>query len=210
MARSNSFAIDIDVRAVEALAGDIARINPLRLGQVGVRAVNEVAVRSEAKARQAIVAGVNISDVYAGDRMGVRLADDTARPEAVIYAPFRHTQLGRYDPKQLTKAVKHPERSKGDPSRGIRPGLKGGGVSVEVIRGVRKPIGNAFTMPLRNGNGVGVFTRKPGDAKYTTRLGPSVYQLFRVQADLLEDEIGMDLAMTVIGEAERAVLEVFA
>lgn len=203
------FSLDIDIRMVEGLADSLSRLTPERLGQVGLDAVNTVAVSTEEKARRNIGAGINMSDAYLRARMGVRQGTDASRPLAVIYAPYRHTPLGRYDPKQLVQPVKHPARSKGDPSRGIPAGSKGAGVSVEVRRGGRKAIAKGFLMPLANANGMGVFTRWPGQEKAKHRYGPSVYQLFRVQADALLEESGIDLQRAVIAEADRAIEESF-
>lgn len=208
MARRNAFGIEVNTRLVERLADDLAGVDATSLGASNLEAVNRVALRSEVKFRERINRGINLSDTYLRERMGVRPADNIAAPEAVIYAPFRHTQLGRYDPKQLTRPAQNSKRSKGDRSRGIAPGSRAAGVSVEVVRGARKTISNGFTMPLRNGNGIGVFTRRRGDAKYTTRLGPSVYQLMRVQVGELYEEVAIDLELEVLAEAERVLEKV--
>jgi len=208
MARRSAFDIQVDARLVERLADDLAGVDASTIGRATLEAVNRVALRTEVKFRDRITQGINLSDAYLRERMGVRPADNAAAPEAVIYAPFRHTQLGRYDPKQLTRPAQNRKRSKGDKSRGIPAGSRADGVSVEVVRGSRKTISNGFTMPLRNGNGIGVFTRRKGDAKYTTRLGPSVYQLMRVQVDELYEEVGIDLELEVLAEAERVLEKV--
>lgn len=201
--------IEIDVQALLRQADALARVTPARLGQVGLDAVNEVAPRMEKRARDAIGAGINLSDAYLSQRMGVRLGTDPTRPQAVIFAPFRQTPLGRYKPQQLVQQAKHPERAKGDRSRGIPAGKKQAGVSVEVRRGGRKDIQHGFLMPLKNGNGIGVFTRDRGGLRFQHRLGPSVYQLFRVQADLLADESSIALQLAVLAEADRVVGEIF-
>lgn len=201
--RRNSFGLEVDVRAVESLANGIARIDATRLGEAGMTAVNEVATRSEQKVRRDIAETINLSDTYLQERMSVRLADNPAAPEAVISAAFRHTNLGRYDPNVLMKPVRNRDRAKGDPARGIPKGMKAAGVSVEVVRGARKPIERGFVIPTSNGPIVA--TRNPGDPKYKTRLGPSVYQLARVQYDRLGDEIGIDLELTVLQETERVI-----
>lgn len=202
--------INIDMQEVLRAAGAFGRLDGPRLGLAGLNAVNEVAPRMESRVRDAISGSINLSDAYLRERMGVRLGRNPLRPEAVIFAPFRHTPLGRYEPRQLTQAVKHPKRSKGDKLRGIAAGQKSAGVSVEVRRGGRKAIKTGFVMPLRNGNGTGVFTRARGALRFQHRLGPSVYQLFRVQADLLAEETSVELQLAVLAEADRALEEVFA
>ena len=201
--------LTVDIRQVAGLADSLTKLDGPKLGSIGLAAVNEVAVRTEIAARRGIAQTINLSESYLIARLGVRRATDASRPEAVIFSPYTQTPLGRYDPKQLTKAVKNPARSKGDRSRGIAPGQKGAGISVEVTRGSRKPITNAFTMPLNNNNGTGVFTRVNGELKYQHRYGPSVYQLFRVQAVRLRDEITTDLQQSLISEAERVLEGVF-
>lgn len=210
---SRSALINIDLQQALRAADLLGKIEGRALGQVGIDAINQVLPVYERRAREAIVAGVNLGDPYVRPKMGVRPADNPARPEGSVYALAssrgdRRTPLGRYDPKQLTTAAKRPARAKGDKSRGIAAGRKAAGVSVQVIRGAAKPMPGAFLMPLRNGNGVGVFTRSRGDLRYQHRLGPSVYQLFRVQADLLAEESAVDLQLAVLNEAER-VMEAF-
>lgn len=198
--------IEVDVREVLDAAGVLERLGDTGFSEAGLRAVNQVAPVMERRAREAIVGGINVTDPYVRARMGVRLAEDALRPEAVVFAPFRVTPLGRYQPKQIMTAVTtRKRRSKGDPKRGIPPGMKSAGVSVEVTRGQRKPIPHGFIMPLRNNNGPGVFTRSHGELRYQHRLGPSVYQLFRVQADLLADEASTALQLAVVAEADRVL-----
>jgi hypothetical protein len=204
----SSFDVEVDVTALIPLADKLARIDAAAFGAGNLTAVNQVATRSEEKFRANITGPINLSDQYVRSKMGVRLADNAAQPEAVIYALGTQTQLGRFDPTQLTQAVKHPKRSKGDPRRGIAPGQKAAGVAVEVVRGTRKPITNGFLLPL-TGGGWGVFTRGKGDLKYQARLGPAVYQLARIQFDEHEEEVGIDLQLAVIGEAERVTDEAF-
>ena len=65
-------------------------------------------------------------------------------------------------------------------------------------------------MPLRNGNGMGVFTRDRGALRYQHRLGPAVYQLLRVQADRLYDDTQAALQLAVLTEAEAIVEKALA
>lgn len=210
MARPRRSFIVIDTQDILRQADAFGRLGAERLGQAGMRAINEVLPRTEQKAREAIVAGINLPEPYLRERMGIRSADNPTRPEGVIFARWRHAPLGRFSPQQLTAPVKHPDRAKGDRSRGIAKGQKAAGVSVEVRRGGRKAITNGFLMPLKNGNGIGVFTRDRGALRFQHRLGPSVYQLFRVQADLLAEETSIDLQLAVLAEAEREIEGVFA
>jgi len=159
-----------------------------------VRGVNEVLDRTYDTSRKRMNAGINLDDQYISRKLTVEHA--TTVPRGTITAAGDLTVLGRYSPKILLKPVKHPAKSKGDRSRGIPPGLKATGVSVQVSRGVAKPIEHGFLMPLRGGNGIGVFTRGT-DGKVRHRYGPSVYQLFRATVDELTPEIEDDLEATV-------------
>lgn len=201
-------------RALEILK----QVDPASQGVVIVRAVNEVTDRIYDTARSRMNAGINLTDEYLRENMEVRHATDNGRPRAVIAARFRATTLARYDAKQLVQPVKWTNdriasaghktgkwpgwtKRKGDEMRGIPPDMKQAGVSVEVTRGVRKPVlgAKAFLMPLKNGNGMGVFVRQgPGKKNYRHLYAPSVYQLFRTQVDAMFDDIGTDLAETVL------------
>lgn len=214
---ANQRLIEIDVAQISALANDMERIDPARLGAATLDAVNRTATQLEQTARDNIVRGVNLSDPYVRQRLRVEPATNAARVEAFVAATtykssrnYVGTPLGRYDPKQLVTAAANPKRAKGDRSRGIAPGMKQAGVSVEVLRGARKVVssGNSFTMPLKNGNGLGVFTRSAGQVKYKHRLGPSVYQLFRTQAGLLIDDVAEDLSNAVAEEAQKIMREI--
>lgn len=212
--------ISIDMQEALRAAGSLGEIDGERLGVAAVQAINEVVPRAERRSREAIVDGVNLADAYVRQRMGVRLAEDPARPEGAVYALAssrgdRRTPLGRYDPKQLTQPVKRPKRSKGDPKRGIPAGQKGAGIAVEVIRGRRETLPGGFVMPLRRGqtvggNGMGVFTRSRDGKVVKHRLGPSVYQLFTVQRERIFDESAADLQLAVLDEADRIATEAIA
>jgi hypothetical protein len=208
MATGGRFHVGIDVREIEALASRIGEIDPEALGQAGLRAVNQVTDRVYALSRQRMNAGINLSDAYLDEAMEVRHATDPLRPRATIAARFRATTLARYDARQLVQPNKKPQSGKGDSLRGIPKGLKQAGVSVEVTRGQRKPVlgTKAFLMPLKNGNGMGVFVREgAGKKNYRHLYAPSVYQLFRTQVDALFDDIGEDLTATVRSEVELEI-----
>lgn len=184
--------VTFDARQLVDIDEDLAEIDDA-INRGSVRAVNEVVDRTYDTARKRMNAGINLDDQYISRKLTVNHA--TAQPRATIVAAGDLTILGRYNPKILLKPVKHPGRSKGDASRGIAPGLKAAGVSVEVTRGSSKPIDNGFLMPLRSSNGMGVFTRGADD-KVRHRYGPSVYQLFRTTVELIEPEIAADLEET--------------
>lgn len=196
------FDIALDATQVEALAERAGRIDAALLGEAMLGAVNRVADRTYTTSRRAMIAGINLSPEYLTQRMSLRLGTDVRNPNAVITARRRHTSLATYGAKQLVQPVKHPARSKGDPSRGIPAGMKAAGVSVEVTRGQRKNLPEAFLMRRLNGNGFGVFAKTgPGRKDYRHLYGPSVYQLFKSTITRTRTDISQDL----FDEAGRSI-----
>jgi len=173
---------------------------PEASARAAYRAVNQVGASAMTAARRSIAAEVNLPASYIGQQM--RLAKATAaNPVAEIRARMRHVRLARFAARQLTVRSKHPERSRGDSSRGIAWGRKAAGVSVKVKRsGSRKKMPGAFLLPLRagktdGGNGMGVFLRVGrGRDDIDHRYGPSPYQLFRTWRDKNVDAIQAQLA----------------
>ncbi len=108
-------------------------------------------------------------------------------------------------------------RRKGTAHMGIPVGRKAYTMSAEVVRGSRKSIGKKFTLPGRRdteGNPL-VFERvgpggKSGKGSLQSLLGPSVYQLFRVAAERIEERVGDDLRDAVVEAAERALKDALA
>ena len=100
---------------------------------------------------------------------------------------------------------------------GIPEGRKAYKMTAEVARGSRKSIGKKFTLPGKRdteGNPL-VFERtgpggKDGKGNLQSLLGPSVYQLFRVAAENIEERVGNDLRDAVVDAAERAFRDALA
>lgn len=86
---------------------------------------------------------------------------------------------------------------KGDSLRGIDEDDKAAGVSVDVNRKGAKTIKSGFFLPLRNGNGFGVFRRENGKLEH--KYGPSVYQTFRRYIAENEELISRELIDTFLG-----------
>jgi len=153
------------------------------------------------------------------DYIEARIARDEARSNgntarALIRSQVRGTTLQRFGTRQLTEPVnwsndrireegkkfgKWPGWTyrRGDESRGIPEDFKAAGIAVDVNRKGEKRIASAFTMPLRNGNGYGVFRREGGALKHL--YGPSVYQTFRRYAAENEELINNELLDTFLG-----------
>jgi len=105
-------------------------------------------------------------------------------------------------------------RRKGTEHMGIPEDRKAYKMVAEVTRGKRTSIGKKFTIPGKRdteGNPL-VFQRigpggKSGKGRIEALYGPSVYQLFRVAAERIEERVGDDLRDAVIDAAERAFEE---
>lgn len=205
MARPSAFTVKVDVTAVTHLADKLVRMTPERMGALLVDAVNETAVSAYELSRKAILRGINLTDSYVQEHMRVERAT-TNNPVAtitVLGGKPHITGLSHYGAMQETQPVAQPKRSKGDTKRGIPAGQKAAGVSVEVVRGRRKHIEHGFTLPGRQDRDDNplVFTRnKSGTIK--SRLGPSVYQLFRVAGEAIESQVYADLEQAVRNAAE--------
>ncbi|WP_354684443.1 phage tail protein [Cupriavidus necator] len=211
MAGRLSFNVKVDTVTLEEIADSLAHLDDATLGRAAVTAVNRVALKADADARQKMNAGINLPDSYIDERMAVELATDPAKPTARILARARNTTLTQYGATQLTRPVKYPNDSftagamgknprkagarlpwklrVGNAALGIPVGMKQDGISVEVTRGSRKPITSvqSFFVHGRNGNML-VMTRKPGTTgkkrgDLKALYGPSVYQLFRAALD---------------------------
>lgn len=102
-------AIRIDVTEVEAASKALLRIDQESLQGAALRAVNGAAKRGFDKARQIMLAGVNLTDDYVKTQMDVELASGKGKPVAQIIAfraggkrpAMRAINLRRFDPRQL-------------------------------------------------------------------------------------------------------------
>lgn len=218
---ARAFAVEFDISRVERLADQLAGLNGEEFGRAALTVVNQVIDETYELARPRMIRTINLTDSYVRDRMYVEYATNPNNVKGAIVAAGAPTVLAHYDSQQTLRDVNWSNdrilamgktfgpwpgwtKRTGDARRGVAPNLKVKGMSVEVTRGARKPIENAFYMPLRNGNGMGLFTRE-GDGKknYKHRYGPSVYQLFSFVAKGLVDEVGENLETQLADEAER-------
>lgn len=221
---ARAFAIDFDIARVERLADRLSELSTEEFGRAALTVVNQVIDETYEIARPRMLRTLNLTDSYVRDRMRVEHASNPNSVKGAIVASGARsdmTVLARYDSKQTLRDVNWSNdrilamgktfgawpgwtKRTGDKLRGVPVNQKVKGMSVEVTRGSRKPIENAFYMPLRNGNGMGLFTRE-GDGKknYKHRYGPSVYQMFSFVAKGLVDEVGTALETQLADEAER-------
>lgn len=214
---ARSFVVDVDALGVQRLVSRLSELDESTLAEISTNVVNEVAERTYALAKGRMTKGLTLSEAYVQSRMAVRPAQVSSRPRAVIVAYGNITTLGHYAPRQVTQPVKRPKRAKGDPARGIAAGQKSAGISVEVTKGnrkiVREGMGDVFTIPkIRDSEGNPLIFRRikgaktrNGKDKLKALYGPSVYQLFKYQVDLILNEVEEDVADTLANRAEEAL-----
>lgn len=226
MARRNAFRITINTDPLVAFGDRLSRLTPEQLGSYVVDAINETVDSAYELGRQRILNGINLTDEYIRRKMQVEHAT-AKKPTASIVAfggrAFM-TNLSHYGAMQETKNVnwsnsriqlmgiefgRWPGWTKrtGNAALGIPVDQKAKGRSVEVIKGRRKTIKPAFGIPGKvDADGAPVVFRRDGD-KVKALTGPSVYQLFRVAAEQIEDQVAGDLEQSVIDVAERRLRE---
>ena len=208
MALNRAFQIEIDVSRLSRLDGQLAQLSEAGFGEAAVEVVNRVADQAYDLAVPRMTQRINLTPEYVRDRFVIEKANNPADPRARVVAlggKAHTTILARYNARQLMQPTQSLKGRKGDALRGIPAGQKASGISVEVTRGANKGMGNVFFMPLRNGNGMGVFMRMgEGRKNYRHLYGPSVYQLFRYTLNHgLVDEVAQDFERQLGDEAER-------
>jgi len=228
MVSRTAFGVKVDVSDLEGFASHLGDLTPQEIGALLVDAINETADSAYDLARKRMLAGINLTDDYIQQKMKVDHAT-AAKPQATITAFGITTSLSHYGAMQLTTPVnwsneriaglghqfgKWPgwTRRTGVAGVGIAVDRKADGKSVEVTRGNRKRLGSQFSIPGKvdsEGNLL-IFRRQKGSDKLDVLVGPSVYQLFRVAAGLIEEEVGDNLESAVADLAERQLRKALA
>lgn len=215
----------VDVADVFAAADALGKLSADDLGKMSMQVVNEVAQRARDSTIASIVAGVNLTEEYVREKYTFTEAKNPIAPVATVTASGDAndlTLLSRYGPTQLTENVNWTNEvllkmgrklvpqsvpggrfrytlRTGDKGRGIALGQKSAGIAVDIRRGSPGvTLDHAFTRALKNGNGIGVFTRGSDGKTLKHRYGPSVYQLFRHTADKMQDDFESDLQLTLL------------
>jgi len=230
------FSIKLDTSEIDGFAEALDQINPSALGDAMVDTVNDAAERTFLLARKTMLGAINMNESYVLRKMEFKKASK-ASPIAEIVAPATKrkgrsnpfTNLSHYNAQQRAKPVnwtneriakeKGPKAfgkwrkwtpRDGDEKRGIDAGEKAASLSVEVLRGQRKNVAFTFTLPGKTDNDGNplVFQRQPKSARIDALLGPSVFQLFRVAAGKIEDDVYADLRAAVILTAEKELEKV--
>lgn len=224
MATRRAFDVEIDVRKIKTLADRLTGISGDEFGRMAMTVVNRVADETYDLSVRRMLNGINLTEQYVEERMVVVKAKNPGNVKAEIVGlggKKYTTILARYDGRQTVQSVNWSNerilamgkkfgpwpgwtRRKGDALRGIPSGLKSAGTTVEVTRGNRRSLDKTFFMPLRGGNGLGIFQRT-GDGKkdYKHLYGPSVYQLFRYTANTILEDVAANLETQIADEAER-------
>lgn len=227
--RRAAFGIAVDVSDLDRFANNLGDLTAEQLGASLVDAINETADSAYDLARKNMLRGINLTDEYVQRKMQVDHATES-KPSATITAFGITTSLSHYGAMQLLQVdnwtndriqgaghkfgsigpggFKWTKRT-GRDALGIPVDMKSRGKSVEVIRGQHARLGSQFSIPGKkdsDGNLL-IFRRKNGqkghDAALEVLAGPSVYQLFRVAAGVIEGEVADNLESAVVDIAER-------
>lgn len=222
MARLSAFSVKIDATQLDKLVSTLGTITAAELSGLLVETINDQVDSTYELARGRMLRGINLTDDYVQRKMRVEHATPSMPTASIIASGARKdmTSLSHYGAMQETMAVnwsndriaaKHKfgpwpgwTRRTGAPALGIAADLKAAGKSVEVTRGKRMRLGSQFSIPGKKDNdGNLVIFRRNAAGKIESLQGPSVYQLFRVAAGLVEDEVGDNMERAIGDAAER-------
>lgn len=222
---SNPFFIEIDPSQIKGLADKLAGLTPEQLGALTVAALNEATDNVYELARQRIRASVNLSDEYIKRKMTVTHASANKLTATITASGARPdiTSLSHYGAMQETNPVnwsnqriqaaghkfgKWPgwtERT-GSAPLGIAVNQKAAGKSVEVKPGARKSMTPMFSIPGKTDKDGNLLIWKRNAAnKLQVLAGPSVYQLFRAAAIVIEPEAEKQLMTNLSEMADKAL-----
>lgn len=214
--------ISFDTSELVEQVDRITMLDSATLAEMRLDAVNVVSLTVREKSIDQTHAELNLTRDYIEARIARAEAKGTTA-RARITSEVRGTTLQRFGAQQditpvnwsnsRIEALGHKfgkwpgwTRRTGDASRGIDEDDKAAGISVDVNRKGAKTITSAFTMPLKNGNGEGVFRREGGKLKHL--YGPSVYQVFRRYISTNEQSIADTLRDEFIGRLDTKLQEI--
>lgn len=194
-----SINVRVDLTSLKSLSESIEKV-PKEISDSLVRAVNTVARATFETSKKKIVEQVNLQQSYVDSKLKLEPASDV--PTATITGQGRGVLLSNFNPVQLTKA-NVSSRGKGNPKLGIPKGYRAAGVKVRVkAQGSGGDLQHGFFMKLKNGNGMGVFTRNAA-GRVQVRYGPSVDQIFSGVSTEISPEVERDLSDELIKELEK-------
>jgi hypothetical protein len=191
----------VGIRGIDKLRKSAAWVAaiPHQMQRAAVTAINVAATRVEASAAREMQGRVNLPPGYIRGKLRVVRAT-MGKPVGAITIQRRAVPLARFSAQQLSAPA---PRAKGDRLRRIAAGHKQAGVSMQVKHS-RKVAGRAFLIPLRGGNGMGVFIRVgPGRKDVEHMYGPSPDQLFRAWRDDNMRRVRNELSMAFRDEIRR-------
>ena len=214
--------ISFDTSELVEQVDRLAMLDNTTLAEMRLDAVNVVSLTVRKKSIDQTHAELNLSRDYIEARIA-RAEAKGATARALVTSKVSGATLQRFGAQQEVAPVnwsnsriealghefgKWPGWTyrKGDASRGIDEDDKAAGVSVDVNRKGAKTITSAFTMPLKNGNGTGVFRREGGEVKHL--YGPSVYQVFRRYITTNEQAIADTLRDEFVGRLDTKIQEI--
>lgn len=219
------FAIKLDITQVVKAADALSRVSVDELADAMVFAINGTLDKAYELSERRMLSGINLTEQYVESRLETTEATRN-RPVGQIAAPIGRkylTNLSHYDPQQLNVPVNWTNayieanhgfspwpgwtKRTGAQSIGIAADRKASGRSVSVVRGQRKRVATAFAIPGKKdseGNNL-MFRRSRGTEKIEALLGPSVYQLFRIAAGEIEDQVGDEFESAVVEEANKVL-----
>ena len=194
-----SISVKVDLSALSNVAMSIEKV-PKEISEALVRSVNTVARAAFETSKKKITDQVNLKQGYVDSKLKLDLATDL--PTATITGQGRGVLLANFNPVQLVKP-NASTRGKGNPKLGIAKGYRAAGVKVRVkAQGSGGDIEHGFFMKLKNGNGMGVFTRNAA-GKVQVRYGPSVDQVFAGVSDEISPNIERELSDEISNQLEK-------
>lgn len=215
--------ISFDASTLEGFDAKLAALDGTALREVGTAAANVVSLTVRGKAIDQTLAELNLTRDYIETRLARTEAKGNSAT-ARVTSQVQGATLQRFGASQSTKPVRWTNarieamghkfgkwpgwtRRTGDEARNIDVDEKAAGVSVDVNRKGDKTIRTAFTMPLKNGNGIGVFKSQTG-GRLKPLYGPSVYQVFRRYITTNETAIGDDLRDEYVRRLDLKIQEI--
>lgn len=210
--------ITLDTTDLLDVTDTLRLLDATTLSELRRATVDVVALTVRTKSINDTVKQLNLTRDY----VEARIARDETQAsgnaaKALLRSQVRGATLQRFGAAQLTKPVTWTNQRiqeelgkkfgkwpgwtyrKGDVMRGIDEDEKQNGVSVDVNRKGAKRLATAFFLPLKNGNGMGVFQRPKGGGDLKHLYGPSVYQTFRRYITENQQTINDELRDTFLG-----------
>lgn len=207
MSTNRYYSVAIGMGRLPTMAERIGRVTGEALVTLQINAVNETLETVDETSLEDMSATINLTRPYIKEKMRAIPASKTS-PSAHLIASGELTPLGRFPNVQRVQGVTWTNEAiealghkfgkwpgwtyrTGDSSRGIEENMKSAGRGVSVKNNTNKTLPGAYTVPLRNAGGTGLFVRHKGDkSKFGSHLyGPSVYSLFRNYLDRDIDKI---------------------